>query len=391
MTAELFSDAARRDPYPLYEALRATSPVLRDSQSGLWMVFDYEGVKRVLADHEAFSSRSGPADWMIFVDPPRHTKLRALVSKAFTPRSIAGLEGRIREISRELLDRVVGLGEMDLALDYAVPLPMRVIGDMLGIPHEDRPRFVRWNDAILDMSYVFGADPAAASAAMAGFVQVTGEMGEYLAHLLARRRSEPTDDLLTRLAVAEVDGERLSEHDILGFFQLLLLAGSETTTNLINNAVLCFVAHREQLQRVERDRSLLPSAVEEVLRYRSPLQWMFRAARRDVALGGETIPAGATVLAMIGAANHDPAVFTEPGRFDVAREPNPHRAFGHGVHFCMGAPLARLEGRIALGDLLDRVKDVEPATDGPWEPRKGLHVHGPRRLPVRFAPSRQRA
>lgn len=379
----LFSDDARRDPYPLYERLRAASPLLRDPGSGLWMVFDYEGVKRVLTDHEAFSSRSGPADWMIFADPPRHTKLRALVSKAFTPRSIAGLEKRIRSISRELLDGVATRGEMDLAADYAVPLPMRVIGDMLGIPPEDRPRFVRWNDAILKMSYLFG-DTAGAEGVMAEFFAVTGEMGEYLAALLAARQAEPRDDLLSRLAQAEVDGERLGEQDILGFFQLLLLAGSETTTNLINNAVLCFMAHPAQRERVERERALLPSAIEEVLRFRSPLQWMFRLARREVEVGGQLIPAGATVLAMIGSANHDPAVFEEPGRFDVAREPNPHLAFGHGVHFCLGAPLARLEARVAVGDLLDRVRGIEPVGDGKWEPRKGLHVHGPNRLPIRF-------
>lgn len=388
MTGDLFSDDARRDPYPLYERLRRASPLLREPRSGLWLVLDYGGVNRVLTDHEAFSSRSGPADWMIFQDPPRHTKLRALVAKAFTPRSIAGLEARVREISRELLDRVVGRGEMDVAEDYAIPLPMRVIGDMLGIPPEDRERFRRWNDVILRMSYVFG-DPAGAAGVVGEFRAVTEEMGEYLARLLERRRSEPADDLLTRLALAEVDGEKLNHHDILGFFQLLLLAGSETTTNLINNAVLCLVAHPDQRERVERDRGLLGPCVEEVLRYRSPLQWMFRIARRDVEIHGQAVPARATLLAMIGSANHDPAAFAEPETFDVARDPNPHLAFGHGVHFCMGAPLARLEGRIALGDLLDRVKGIELAGDGPWEPRKGLHVHGPTRLPVRFVPEWQ--
>ena len=388
MIETLFSDETRRDPYPVYARLRETSPLLREPRTGLWLVFDYEGVNRVLSDHEAFSSRSEPAEWMIFQDPPRHTKLRALLSKAFTPRSIAGMEVRIRELSRGLLDRVAARGEMDLAEDFAIPLPMLVIGEMLGIPPEDRARFKRWNDAIVAMSYVFGGDPEAAKAVMAEFRAVTGEMGEYLATLMTRRRESPRDDLLSRLAVAEVDGERLTPQDILGFFQLLLLAGSETTTNLINNAVLCFVAHREQLERVDRDREMLPTAVEEVLRYRSPLQWMFRIARRDVELNGQVVPAGSTLLAMIGSANRDPAVFAEPEGFDVARDPNPHLAFGHGVHFCMGAPLARLEGRIALGDLLDRVTDVELALDGPWEPRKGLHVHGPTKLPIRFTPAR---
>jgi cytochrome P450 len=389
MIDTLFSDETRRDPYPIYAGFRARSPLVREPRSGLWLAFDYDGVHRLLSDTGAFSSRSGPADWMIFQDPPRHTELRALVSQAFTPKSIAGLEPRIRELSRGLLDRVVARGAMDLAEDFAVPLPMLVIGEMLGIPPEDRARFKRWNDAIVAVSYVFGADAAAAKAVMAEFRAVTGEMGEYLAALLSQRRQAPRDDLLSRLAVAEVDGERLTHADILGFFQLLLLAGSETTTNLINNAVLCFVAHRDQLERVERDRTLLASAVEEVLRFRSPLQWMFRIAVRDVELHGQTVAARSTLLAMIGSANRDPVAFADAERFDVGREPNPHLAFGHGVHFCMGAPLARLEARVALGDLLDRVKGVELASDRPWEPRRGLHVHGPTRLPVRFVPERQ--
>lgn len=388
MIATLFSDELRRNPYPTYERLRSATPVLRVPERGLCLLFDYEGVNRALTDHETFSSRHGPADWMIFQDAPRHTKLRALVSKAFTPKSIINLESRIRELSGGLLDRVISRGEMDLAEDFAVPLPMLVIGEMLGIPQGDRPRFRRWNDSILAVSYVFGDDAGAAKEVMAEFRAVTGEMGEYLAVLLAQRRATPRDDLLTRLALAEVDGERLTDHDILGFFQLLLLAGSETTTNLINNAMLCFVAHPDQLKRIEHRRELLPSAVEEVLRYRSPLQWMFRLVKKDVEIHGHLIPAETVVLAMIGSANHDPKLFAEPERFDVARDPNPHLAFGHGPHFCMGAPLARLEGRIALGDLLDRVKRIELASDDPWEPRKGLHVHGPTRLPIRFRPSR---
>ena len=379
---DLFSDDARRNPYPLYAHVRAAAPVFREQQSGLWMVFDYANVDRVLIDHETFSSRHGP-DWMIFTDPPRHAKLRAIVSRAFTPRSVVGLEPRIRELSRELLDRVVARGEMDLAAEFAVPLPMLVIAEMLGIPVADRPRFTRWNDVLLRMSYTIPGG-AGADEALNDFIAVTGEMGEYLAALLGQRRVDPRDDLLTRLAAAEVDGERLTHAEILGFFQLLLLAGSETTTNLVNNAILCFVEHPDQLARVREDRRLLPSAIEEILRYRSPLQWMYRIARREVELGGQTIPAGRMVLAMIGSANHDPARFADPERFDVARDPNPHLAFGHGGHFCLGAPLARLEARIALTDLLERLPDFRLAGDEPWEPRRGLHVHGPSRLPIRW-------
>lgn len=384
---DLFSDDMRRDPYPFYDRVRAASPLLHVPHPDLWMVLDYDGVKRVLSEPGTFSSRFGP-DWMIFADPPRHTQLRGLVSKAFTPRSVAALEPRIRALSGELLDRVAGRGEMDLVADFAAPLPMLVIAEMLGIPAADRPRFQAWADAILAMSYTIGGPPDLALAASERFAAVTAEMAGYLGELLATRRADPRDDLLTRLAEAEVDGGRLTHAEILGFFQLLLLAGSETTTNLIDNAVLCLVDHPDQLARLRASPDLLPPAIEEVLRYRSPLQWMYRIARREVELHGVAVPAGSMVLAVIGAANRDPAAFPDPGRFDITRDPNPHLAFGHGPHFCLGAPLARLEARVALADLLGRVDAIELATAAPWEPRPGLHVHGPARLPVRFNPPR---
>lgn len=372
----LFSDDARRDPYPLYEQIRSTSPVLREPQSGLWMLFDYESVKRALTDHVTFSSRHGPAEWMIFLDPPRHSKLRGLISQAFTPSSISNLEPRIGELSRGLLESIVEQGEMDVAVDFAVPLPMAVIAEMLGVPVADRPRFIKWNDAILKMSYTVGAT-GPVEAIVQDFRAATAEMNEYLGELLPKRRRSPKDDLLTRLVQAELDGERLTQADILGFFQLLLLAGSETTTNLINNAILCLMENREQLARLSATPKLLPSAIEEVLRYRSPLQWMFRLTTREVQMNGQTIPAGRLVLAMIGSANRDPAQFPAANRFDISRDPNPHLAFGHGIHFCLGAALARLEARIALTEFFTRVKDFGPTDGEPWQPRQGLHVHGP--------------
>ena len=380
---EMFSDEARRNPYPLYDQIRATSPVFREPQSGLWMLFDYESVKRALTDHETFSSRHGPADWMVFLDPPRHSKLRGLISQAFTPRSIVNLEPRIREISRDLLGKVIDRGEMDLAADFSVPLPMAVIAEMLGIPVADRPRFTRWNDAILNMSYTVPAK-GALDWVVKDFQAATAEMNEYLTGVLAERRTAPKDDLLTRLAHAELDGERLSQPEILGFFQLLLLAGSETTTNLINNALLCFIEYPDQLRRLRASPELLPSAIEEVLRFRAPLQWMFRLTRRDVEVHGQAIPAGKLALVMIGSANRDPKQFRDPNSFDIARDPNPHIAFGQGIHFCLGAALARLESRVALTELLARATNFKLAESQPWVPRKGLHVHGPTSLPIRF-------
>src|SRR5436190_8356452 len=343
----LFTEEMRRNPFPVYERMRNASPLVQEPQSGLWMVFDYDGAKRVLSDHEAFSSKLRP-EWIVFIDPPRHSKLRALISQAFTPRTIANLEPRIRELSRQLLDETIERGAMDLATDYSVPLPTMVIAEMLGLPVADQSRFNRWNDVILNMSYTVGRRDEEAARAASEFGTVTAEMSDYLTGLLEERMAAPKEDLLTRLLRAEVDGERLTQEDILNFFQLLLLAGSETTTNLINNATLCFIENPDQLARLRAAPDLLPSAIEEVLRYRSPVQWMIRISRRDIEMHGQTIPAGKAVLPMLGSANHDAKQFLDPERFDIARNPNPHIAFGHGIHFCLGAALARLESRIAL-------------------------------------------
>lgn len=319
-----FSEDLRRDPYLLYDQLRSHSPVFRDPASGLWLIFDYDGVKRVLADHDAFGSGYGP-EWLVFTDPPRHTKLRGLISKAFTPRSVAGLEPRIRELSRRLLDETIERGEMDLAVDYAVPLPMMVIAEMLGVPAQDRPRFTRWSDVILNMSYTIPGGEQAAGASRE-FSAVSVEMNNYLTGLLEERRAAAKDDLLTRLVQAEVDGERLPQEEILGFFQLLLVAGQETTTNLINNAILCLLEHPDQLGRLRAAPALVPAAIEEVLRYRSPVQWMFRVTRRNVPVHDQRIPAGHLVLPMIGSANRDPDTFPDAARFDISRDPNPPSA-----------------------------------------------------------------
>jgi cytochrome P450 len=384
---DFFSDDMRRNPFALFAHMRSTSPVLQAPPPfDHWMIFDYDGVKRALTDHEVFSSAvPAPRNWFNFNDPPRHTRLRGLLTQAFTPRVVANLEPRIRQLSRTLLDRHVERGEMDLATDYAVPLPMMVIAEMIGIPLEDWPRFRHWSDVILKLSYTMrGMDEAESAAALAGFQQVTAEMSDYLATMIAQRRSAPRDDLLSSLLLSSVEGEQLSHDDILGFFQLLVVAGQETTANLINNAIICLLDHPDQLALLRERMELLPSAIEEALRFRSPVQWLMRTPTRDVELSGQTIPRGSLVLTMLGSANRDEKHFPDAERFDITRDPNPHIAFGHGIHFCMGAPLARLEAKIALTDLLERLPDLELATDAPWPPRKALHVHGPSSLPIRF-------
>ncbi|WP_437967891.1 cytochrome P450 [Sorangium sp. So ce260] len=389
----LFPDEMRRDPYPLYDQMRSSSPVLHVAPLDLWMIFDFEGVKRALTDHDAFSSAVTPPtgkapEWIVFSDPPRHSKLRGIVQRAFTPRSIAALEPRIRELSRELLDQRIEHGMMDLAADYAGPLPTMVIAEMIGIPTEDRARFMRWSEAIVNLSHTISGGEEAARV-VSEHAAVKEEMRAYLAALLEARRRAPEDDLLTRLVEAEVDGERLNEEELVNFFQFLLAAGTETTTNLIDNAILCLVESPAELSRLRSAPDLVPSAIEEVLRYRSPLQMVFRETRRAVELHGQAIPAGKLVLPVIGSANRDPQQFRDPGRFDIARDPNPHVGFGHGIHFCIGASLARLEARIALPDLLSRLRGLELASKEPWEPRKALIVHGPARLPVCFEPGRR--
>jgi cytochrome P450 len=300
---------------------------------------------------------------------------------------VANLEPRIRELSRELLDQTIERGEMDVALEFAVPLPMRVIAEMLGVPAADWPRYKRWSDVILKLANTFLRDEEAART-IQEYRAITAEMRVFLPDLIAQRQAAHQEDLLSRLVEAEVDCERLTLEEILGFMQLLLVGGQETTANLINNAVLCLIENPDQRARLEAAPHLLSSAIEEVLRYRSPIQWMPRATRRAVELHGQAIPAGALVLAMIGSANHDPRQFRDAGRFDIGRDPNAHLAFGHGIHSCLGAPLARLEARIALTEFLERVKGFERADAELWEPRKALHVHGPSRLPIRFRPVR---
>jgi cytochrome P450 len=354
------------------------------------MIFDYDGVRRALVDHESFSSdlsqapgHGNPGDWFIFFDPPRHSKLRAIISKAFTPRVVAGLEPRIRALSRELLDNAIARGEVDLATEFSVPLPMRVIAELLGVPAVDWSRYKRWSDVILGIANTVARDEQA-TRAVQEFRAVKEEMRPWLSELLARRGPERPDNLLTRLVEAEVDGDRLTEPEILGFVQLLLVGGQETTANLINNAVLCLSEHPDQMARLRGAPEFLPGAIEEVLRYCSPLQWMPRATRREVEMHGQVIPAGKIVLPLIGSANRDPKQFPDAGRFDITRDPNPHLAFGHGIHACLGAPLARLEARIALKDLLWHAPLFERANAGPWEPRQAFGVLGPSRLPVRF-------
>jgi cytochrome P450 len=371
---DLFSDEVRRDPYPVYEKLRAMAPVMPFGTA--WVLLDHASVSRALREPEVFGSEVIPPtgkapDWLIFTDPPRHGRQRALIAKAFTPKSVAQLEPQIRALAREL---IAGRTELELVGDLATPLPMLVIAAMLGIPAADRDRFVRWADGINGLSYSAVGGPLAQQM-IAAYQRVRDDAEPYVAALVEERRRDPRDDLMTRLALAEIDGERLTGAELFGFFQLLLAAGTETTTNLIANAILCAAEHG-----VPRD---LAPFIEEVVRYRTPAQVMFRQTKQAVELHGVTIPRDAFLLVAVGAANRDPAAFREPNRFDPTRDPNPHVGFGHGIHYCIGAALARLEARVVLEELF-ALGVPALASREPWTPRRALHVLGPTALPVVF-------
>lgn len=399
-----FIKLQRRNPYPLYWVLRHVKPVLAIDRYKLWFVSRYDEVKRVLSDYETFSSdfrlafqSSTELDRdtrvsLILSDPPVHTRLRSLVSKAFTPRTVATLEPRIEQISHDLLDGVIRQGKMDLVQDLAYPLPVMVIAEMLGIPPEDRAQFKLWSDQVVRTSDQVFTDPdqMRVQNQRADIPPVMSrEMAPYLKAIIAQRRAEPRDDLISRLVQAELDGEQLTEWDLLDFCSLLLVAGNVTTTNLISNAMLLFLQHKDALAALQQDPSLLPTAVEEVLRYRSPVQFMFRVSVQETEMGGRRVPSGQRVIALIGSANRDEHKFEQANRFDIARSPNPHIAFGHGVHYCLGAPLARLEAKVALDVILARLRNPQRVGLAPLEPSDGVILNGVKTLPLVFDPQPQ--
>jgi cytochrome P450 len=389
--SQLFTEEARRNPFPLLHRMRAASPGAQDAASGAWLLLRYADVERALGEPSTFSSRvrpptGEPPPWLVFSDPPRHTRLRALVARAFHGRWIAALEPRVRQLSRALLEPLVARGAFDLVGDYAAVLPVLVIGELMGIPPGDRARVRGWSDAIVGLSHALTGG-AVAERAFEAYQRATAELRVALAGWVEERRRAPHDDLLGRLVAAEVDGEPMGDDDRLGFVQLLLSAGTETTTDLVANALLCFEEHPGERRRVRAAPGLIPAAIEEVIRYRSPAQMVFRQTMRTVRVGDVELPADALVLLLLGSANRDPEVFSDPDRFDPTRSPNPHLGFGRGIHGCLGAALARLEAKIALDHLLlDPDRDVVRADHGPWTPRAALNVHGPVALPVRVVP-----
>ena len=387
----------RADPYPRYAALRSQSPVHR-SAFGFWALSRYDDCQHLLRhpgvgkDFSGAVSSLGLSDEqaeeqarfrndrsnMLTTDPPDHTRLRALATRAFTPRTVERLRPSIVALVEDLLDGF-GSEEVDVMDALAFPLPVTVIGEMLGVPAEDRPTLrplVRSVTAVLEL--------VVTSEAMTEAFVAEQKLEEYFAGLVAERRAHPRDDLLTKLIEAEDQGDQLSEHELISTAILLFAAGFETTTHLIGNGLLALLRHPDELVRLRADRSLVRPAVEELLRFDSPVQLAARVATDDLSIGGHEIPEGSVILALLGAANHDPARFHDPERFDVGRDEGPPMSFGGGIHFCLGAALARLEGQIVLDRLLDRFGTMELVGPPPVV-RDSLTLRGLVDLRVRFA------
>jgi len=386
--ADLARPTFKANPYPFYARLRATSPVCPTKLLGqpTWLITRYDDVFMVFKDERFVKDWLPRTRWlhkvsggltrhMLNEDGPDHTRLRTLVHKAFTPSLVERLRERIQRACDELLDPLDIHGRMDLMSGYALPLPLTIIAELLGIPAEDRRRLHSLTRSSLSASNLLGVLRALPDQRLTI---------RRLRKLIAERRREPREDLITALVQAEEAGDKLSEHELIATIFLLLIAGYETTVNLIGNGALALLQHGAERERFEREPALASSAIEEVLRYTSPLDLASqRFAREDVAIRDITISQGDVVIAVIGSANHDETQFSNPEKFDITREPNKHLAFGQGLHFCIGAPLARMEGQIALMTLFRRFPNLRLAQEPEtlrW--RKSLIVRGLEKLPV---------
>jgi cytochrome P450 len=383
----LRSTGSLENPYPVYALLRTVRPVLEVpvpdfDGPGAWLLTRHRDVHLALRDSRFSANRmraplihenldrlppfirqtAQGLRTMLVMDPPDHTRVRKLVNKAFTPKRIAALRGRIEEIVDHQLDQLAEMaksGPADLIHDLAEPLPAIVIAELLGVPAEDHRQFRQWSSKLIAGLASPKLEDRVASGAAGQQILA------YLSDIIAARRREPRDDLISAMIHAQEESDALSDEELLATSNLLLLAGHETTTNLIGNGVLALLREPDELERLRADPSLLPTAVEELLRFDGPVQATVRVALEDIEIDDHLIPEGALVLVNLGAANRDPEVFEDPDRLDVGRDPNPHVSFGFATHFCMGAPMARLEAQVAVGALIGRFPKLALADDAP--------------------------
>jgi len=380
--AALTSDAFFADPYSVYKQLREEAPVYWCAAWNAWIITRYEDVMYVLRHADLFSSAGRvryllaqlPAEarqqvaalerhydiGLAHTDPPDHTRLRALLNKVFTPRMVENWRKRVQDVVNELLDSAADKGQMDIIHDLAYPLPATIIAEMIGAPNSDIHRFREWAVAINNLFALGGRISEEAARTAQDYLS---EMREYIAELSEVKKAQSADDILSRLVSAETDGEHLTIGELVSTCVTLFVAGHETTTNLIGNGTLALLQHPEQAQILRDNPALMPHAIEEILRYDPSVPRGWRIAKTDVEIGGKTIQTGALIFPILAAANRDPDAFPQPDRFDVQRQPNKHLAFGHGIHYCLGAPLARMEGAVALHKLLQRYPNLQLATD----------------------------
>lgn len=390
LSEKLFTEAFTQNPFPTYEQMREKEPIMRmlfpDGRPG-WIIAKYSDAVEVLKDPRFVKDmrNAGIEEDMIFMnnnmlfsDPPDHKRLRGLVQKAFTPQLITGMRERIQQIADELLAAVEGQESIHLIDEYAFPLPIIVISEMLGVPNSDRNKFRVWSNALIEQS---GQEP---NEEVRGLIM---EFRNYLADWISKVRQQPGDDLISQLVIAEEQGDRLTEDELFNLVMLLIIAGHETTVNLIGNGMLALLQHPDQLRLLQSRPELIHTAIEEMLRYNGPVEFSTgRWVREDLVFKGVSMKKGEYVAVSLSSANRDPEQFNDPDLFDISREKNPHLAFGKGIHLCLGAPLARLEGEIAINTLLKRYPNIRLKVDvSELEWRPGMIVRGVKEMPLYLA------
>jgi pimeloyl-[acyl-carrier protein] synthase len=386
------------NPYPVFDRLRNDAPVWWSAKSKYWIVSRYTEARAILRDldyEKGFHRfKQGPAiadlfpqvraikkaasSWMLQMDPPDHTRIRSLVNKAFTPKIVSEMHPDIESIANSLLDDVQKKGEMDVMQDFAFPLPVMVISDMLGVPRSDRDKFKHWSDGL-----VGALNPRREFIKVTRAGSAVEELNQYLTPLVEERRKNPKNDLISLLVQAEEEGNKLTREEVLSNCILLLVAGHETTVNLIGNSVLSLLHHPEQLDLLKKQPELTESAVEEVLRFESPVQTVRRVAGDDLELAGNKLKKEDFIMIFLGSANRDPEHFENADKFDITRKENKHLAFSEGIHYCLGASLARTEGRVAIQHLFNRLPNLKLASDK-IEFKMPFALRGPRVLPVKW-------